>query len=56
MGDGRRLSAFADLRRYALLDVPAGVHTEGTSYANGINDALIFGDRAGRRLAVSHPC
>ena len=53
----RRLSAFADLRRYALLDVPRWrTHGGDFLYANGINDALIFGDpRGAAYLAVSHP-
>jgi hypothetical protein len=53
----RRLSAFADLRRYALLDVPRWrTHGGDFLYANGINDALIFGDPQGAAyLAVSHP-
>jgi hypothetical protein len=52
----RRLSAFADLRRYALLDVPRWrTHGGDFLYANGINDALIFGDPRGGVLAVSHP-
>jgi hypothetical protein len=53
----RRLSAFADLRRYALLDVPRWrTHGGDFLYANGINDALIFGDpRGAEYLAVSHP-
>ena len=53
----RRLSALADLRRYAILDVP-GWRTHGGDflYANGVNDALIFGDpRGSAYLAVSHP-
>lgn len=53
----RRLSAFANLRRYALVDVPRW-RTHGGDYllANGINDALIFGDpRGAAYLAVSHP-
>ena len=53
----RRLSAFADLRRYALLDVPRWrTHGGDFLYANGFNDALIFGDpRGAAYLAVSHP-
>ena len=53
----RRLSAFADLRRYALLDIPRWrTHGGDFLYANGINDALIFGDpRGAAYLAVSHP-
>jgi hypothetical protein len=53
----RRLSAFADLRRYALLDVPRWrTHGGDYLYANGINDALVFGDPHGAAyLAVSHP-
>jgi hypothetical protein len=53
----RRLSAFANLRRYALLDVPRWrTHGGDFLYANGFNDALIFGDpRGAAYLAVSHP-
>ena len=53
----RRLSAFADLRRFVLLDVPRWrTHGGDFLYANGINDALIFGDPLGAAyLAVSHP-
>lgn len=53
----RRLSAFADLRRFAVLDTPRWrTHGGDFLYANGINDALIFGDPAGAAyLAVSHP-
>src|SRR5579871_4759638 len=53
----RRLSAFADLRRFVLLDVPRWrTHGGDFLYASGINDALIFGDPAGAAyLAVSHP-
>ena len=53
----RRLSAFADLRRFLLLDVPRWrTHGGDFLYANGINDALIFGDPLGAAyLAVSHP-
>jgi hypothetical protein len=53
----QRLSVFAELRRYAVPDTP-GWRTHGGDflYANGINDALIFGDPAGAAyLAVSHP-
>ena len=53
----RRLSAFANLRRFALLDVPRWrTHGGDFLYANGFNDALIFGDPRGTAyLAVSHP-
>src|SRR3954463_11632347 len=53
----RRLSAFADLRRFVVLDTPRWrTHGGDFLYANGINDALIFGDPAGAAsLAVSHP-
>ncbi len=53
----RRLSAFADLRRFLLLDVPRWrTHGGDFLYANGFNDALIFGDPLGAAyLAVSHP-
>jgi hypothetical protein len=53
----RRLSAFAELRRFLLLDVPRWrTHGGDFLYANGINDALIFGDPLGAAyLAVSHP-
>ena len=44
----RRLSAFADLRRFVLLDVPRWrTHGGNFLYANGVNDALIFGDPLG---------
>lgn len=53
----RRLGAFADLRRFELLDVPRWrTHGGDFLYANGFNDALIFGDPLGAAfLAVSHP-
>ena len=53
----RRLSIFADLRRFAVLDTPRWrTHGGDFLYANGINDALIFGDPTGAAyLAVSHP-
>ena len=53
----RRLSVFADLRRFAVPDTPRWrTHGDDFLYANGINDALIFGDPAGAAyLAVSHP-
>jgi hypothetical protein len=53
----RRLSVFADLRRFVALDTPRWrTHGGDFLYANGINDALIFGDPAGAAyLAVSHP-
>jgi hypothetical protein len=53
----RRLSAFADLRRYALPDVPRWrTHGGDFLFANGINNALIFGDPTGAEyLAISHP-
>ena len=53
----RRLSVFADLRRFVVPDTPRWrTHGGDFLYANGINDALIFGDPAGAAyLAVSHP-
>lgn len=53
----KRLSAFADLRRFAVPDTPRWrTHGGDFLYANGFNDALIFGDAAGAAyLAVSHP-
>lgn len=53
----RRLSAFADLRRFAVRDTPRWrTHGGDFLYANDINDALIFGDPTGvAYLAVSHP-
>src|SRR6267143_2094686 len=53
----RRLSVFADLRRFVVLDTPRWrTHGGDFLYANSINDALIFGDPAGAAyLAVSHP-
>jgi hypothetical protein len=54
----RRLSAVANLQRYVLVDVPRWRTHGGDSflYANGINDALIFGDPPGAAyLAISHP-
>lgn len=53
----RRLSAFADMRRFAVPDTPRWrTHGGAFLYANGINDALIFGDPTGAAyLAVSHP-
>jgi hypothetical protein len=53
----QRLSAFADLRRFAVKDTPRWrTHGGDFLYANGVNDALIFGDPAGTAyLAVSHP-
>src|SRR4051812_28502429 len=53
----RRLSVFADLRRFAVADTPRWrTHGGDFLYANGINDALIFGDPSGAAyLAVSHP-
>ena len=53
----RRLSVFTDLRRFAVPDTPRWrTHGGDFLYANGINDALIFGDPAGAAyLAVSHP-
>src|SRR4249919_27656 len=53
----RRLSVFADLRRFVVLDTPRWrTHGGDFLYANGINDALIFGDPLGAAyLAVSHP-
>jgi len=53
----RRLSVFADLQRFAVPDTPRWrTHGGDFLYANGINDALIFGDPTGAAyLAVSHP-
>jgi hypothetical protein len=53
----RRLSVFADLQRFVVLDPPRWrTHGGDFLYASGINDALIFGDPAGAAyLAVSHP-
>ena len=53
----RRLSAFADLRRFGVPDTPRWrTHGGDFLYANAFNDALIFGDPAGAAyLAVSHP-
>ncbi len=53
----RRLSAFTDLQRFAAPDVPRWrTHGGDFLYANGINEALIFGDPTGAAyLAVSHP-
>ena len=53
----RRLSAFTDLRRYAVPDTPRWrTHGGDFLYAQGYNDALIFGDPAGAAYqAVSHP-
>ena len=53
----RRLSVFADLRRFAVAETPRWrTHGGDFLYANGINDALIFGDPTGAAyLAVSHP-
>lgn len=53
----RRLSAFADLRRFAVPDTPRWrTHGGDFLYANDVNDALIFGDPGGAAyLAVSHP-
>lgn len=53
----RRLSAFANLRRYALADVPRWrVHGGDYLHALGVGDALSFGDpRGAAYLAVSHP-
>lgn len=53
----RRLSAFANLRRYALAEVPRWrVHGGDYLYAVGVGDALSFGDpRGAAYLAVSHP-
>lgn len=53
----RRLSVFADLQRFAVPDTPRWrTHGGDFLYANGINDALIFGDPAGSAyLAVTHP-
>src|SRR5947207_2014116 len=53
----RRLSVFANLQRFAVPDTPRWrTHGGDFLYANGMNDALIFGDSAGAAyLAVSHP-
>ena len=53
----RRLSVFADLRRFAVPDTPRWrTHGGDFLYASGINDALIFGDPTGAAyLEVSHP-
>lgn len=53
----QRLSAFANLRRYAVGNVPRWwTHGGNVLYANGINDALASGDPSGAAyLAVSHP-
>jgi hypothetical protein len=53
----RRLSALTDIRKYATLDPPRWrTHGGDFIYANGINDALIFGDTNGAAYgAVSHP-
>ena len=53
----QRLSAFANLGRYALGNVPRWrPHGGNFLYANGINDGLTFGDpRGAAYLAVSHP-
>jgi hypothetical protein len=53
----QRLSAFADLQRFAVRDTPRWrTHGGDFIYANDVNDALIFGDPAGAAYAaVSHP-
>jgi len=53
----RRLSAIADLRRFAVPETPLWRAHEGDFlYANDINNALTFGDATGAAyLAVSHP-
>src|SRR3954470_3135278 len=53
----RRLSVFADLGRFVVPETPRWrTHGGDFLYANGVNDALIFGDPAGAAyLAVSHP-
>jgi hypothetical protein len=53
----QRLSLFTSLAKYVLEDPPRWrTHGGDFLYANGYNDALIFGDPAGAAfLAVSHP-
>lgn len=53
----QRLSLFTSLTKYVLEDPPRWrTHGGDFLYANGYNDALIFGDPAGAAfLAVSHP-
>ena len=53
----QRLSLFTNLGKYSLLDPPRWrTHGGDFLYANGYNEALIFGDPAGAAyLAVSHP-
>lgn len=53
----QRLSLFTNLAKYVLEDPPRWrTHGGDFLYANGYNDALIFGDPSGAAfLAVSHP-
>jgi hypothetical protein len=53
----RRLSGFADMQRFVVLDPPGWRTNRGEFlFANGVNDALILGDPTGAAyLAVSHP-
>ena len=53
----QRLSMFTNLGKYSLPDPPRWrTHGGDFLYAQGYNDALIFGDPAGAEyLAVSHP-
>ena len=53
----QRLSLFTNLAKYVLEDPPRWrTHGGDFLYANGYNDALIFGDPTGAAfLAVSHP-
>jgi hypothetical protein len=53
----RRLSAFADLQRFAVQDTPRWrTHGGDFLYINALNDALIFGDPAGAAyLSLSDP-
>jgi hypothetical protein len=53
----QRLSLFTTLEKYVMEDVPRWrTHGGDFLYANGVNDALIFGDAAGEAyIDVSHP-
>ncbi|HWI16564.1 MAG TPA: hypothetical protein VNT81_02365, partial [Vicinamibacterales bacterium] len=53
----QRLSLFTNLAKYSVPDPPRWrTHGGDFLYANGYNEALIFGDPAGAAyLAVSHP-